>query len=619
MLRHRPLILRPLSPKRYVPPPSCTKLLPNVRLFTQNTQLLLISPPSPRPQLPFLHPPSATQAQHQLFRFLSTETKLYLKNEMRKTVKYVSYGLSFYVLFLILVCGVEIELYGRKFPTPPEWGIITRVHFLTVRVLEDPVEVKNGLVDWAYAGNQYRIMLARLENPAKEGPGVQPISGDDEEMLIEGVNTNGVDISSKSEAWRTGYYEILMGLGRAAENLDGWVRDTSRQVAFPAEVIIGPSNPKPKPVPFGAMSPPFEENCVEAFEKPDIYYTKALKTRGFSTRQRLDAALAYGKWLDFKGLSSSAEEAYDWALDIATGALPVGVNNVVDIRTGVINDTAEYISSNVLLATTRLAIHHASNNNLATALPIFLSILRARRKLPPPTKPAPTPPPPSGLLSVIKSIIMVPEFQLPSHTGDEPQTRTPTVICEEAAIMAHIGEILFASSKPTTTPPTQKNPSHQNQSAQTRQSGLSWTRDAVNFAEAALLNTPPDDSEARQTCADCLEAGMDNWSKMVAKMLEQEEEEAAAAAAKTAELAFKTTEDPNRAKNVASSSWGFFWRKAPDIDTIRTDQQGVDGRWKLEAEAVAERMKGIRRTMREEGVAPEEGERNGGLYGMFFG
>ena len=535
---------------------------------------------------------------------------------MRKTVKYCSYALAFYVLFVILVCGVEIELFGRKTPTPPEWSIFTRIQYLMVRVGEDPIQIPNGIVDWAFVGNHFRFILARLENPAKEGPGIRPIPGEDDDeivikgndgkILFEGVTKNGIDISSKSEAWRVGYYEVLMGLGRAAEHLDGWVRDTSRQIAFPKEVIIGPSNPKPKPVPYGAMSAPFEEDCVEGFEEPDVYYKKILKTQGFNTRQRLDAAIAYGNWLDFKGLSSSAEEAFDWALDIATGALPVGVNNVVDIRTGVINDAADYISLNVLLATTGLAIHHARNNNLATALPIFLSILRARRKLPPSTEPAPAPPPPLGLLSTIKSFIMTPVFPLPSLTGDEQLTRTPTAICEEAAIMAHIGEILFASSK--SSPASKKSLLSNNQGIQTRESGLSWTRDAVNFAESALLDTPTDDREARLRCAECLEAGMENWSKMVSKMLKEEEQQEAA------QLSSKSQNENSNEKNT-TRDWSFLWRNSHATAPIT---QG-EGPWKREAELVADRMVNIRRTMREEGVAPEEGERNGGLYGMFFG
>ena len=401
-----------------------------------------------------------------------------------------------------------------------------------------------------------------------------------------------------------------MGLGRASEYLDGWVKDTTRNVSFPTEVVIGPSNLRPLPVPFGALSAPLEENCIKAFENPEIYYIKILKTQGFSTRQRLDAALAYGDWLDFKGLSSSAEEAYDWALDIAMGALPLGVNNVVDTKTGVINDAADYISSNVLLATTRLAIHHAKNNNLATALPIFLSIVRATRKLPRSIEKISDPPLPSTLFSRIMSYIpTTPDYPLPSLTGNECQTRIPYATCEEAAIMVHIGEILFASSKPT--PVGQKSLSlRHNKKTQSKSSGLSWTRDAVDLAESTLIDTPIKDREARKKCAECLEVGIDNWSNMVSKMLKDEQ----------AHFASKAEDSSNSShKNDANSSWTFLWRNNPLAKKLDDEEEEVSRQWEQEAELVAERTAKVRRIIREEGVALEEGERNGGLWGILFG
>lgn len=607
MVPHKHLIPRLLSSKRPLRPASSTRQRSRRRLFTQNSQLLLISHSPCRPQLPFLYPSSGLPApqtqfqgpfQYQISRLLTTERKRYFKNELKTAAKYTIYGWTLFGLFSIFMFGVNGELNERRYPTPPEWTTITRFNYLSARAVENPNENETGLVDWVDVGQRYMILLLRLENLAKDGAGIEPILGDEGDILIKGVGKSGRDVSAKSEPWREGYHAVLMGAARAAEHLDGWVSDTTRNVCFPPEVVIGPSNPHPKPVPFGATSPPLEENCVPAFPSPQIFYTKLLTTRGFSTKQRLDAALAYADWLDFKGLPSSAEEAYDWGLDIALGALPVGVNNVVDIKTGVINDSADYISLNVLLATTHLAIHHAQNNNLATALPIFLSILRARRNLPPPIKSSPArlnSRQPYSILSAIKSMITHPPYPIPSSTGDENQTRTPTAICEEAAIMAHIGEVLFASSLAT----EKATSSSRSKTAQTRRSGLSWTRDSVDLAESILLTAPHHDREARQKCAQCLGVGMENWSKMVGRMQRVESAEP----------------DGRTAQN--HTPWAFLWSKPFSREEV--DEQQGGGKWVREAEMVEQRLATVKRIMREEGVSNEPEVRKGGVWGLLYG
>lgn len=417
------------------------------------------------------------------------------------------------------------------------------MRYRTARGQEDPDANANGLVDWARTGHEYRLALRRLENPDIDGQGLRPPLETDGDVYVEGVGKMGLDITAKPESWRRGYHTCLMGAARAAEHLDGWVRDTSRNIAFPGDVVVGPSNPYPKPVPFGVKSPPLEENCIAAFETPETYYMKILTTQGFTSRQRLDAALAYADWLDFKGLPSSAEEMYDWGLDIATGALPTGANNVVDIKTGIINEKASYMSSNVLLASTSLAIHHARNNNLNTALPILLSVLRARRNLvlvsqplQPHTAASPSDhePQPStfrNIISLLRSLLVPPSYPPPSPTGDEPSTRNPAAICEEAGLMIYIGEILFA----TPSTPSQRSSffssSQNTRHTQPRQAGLSWTRDAVDLAEKTLqdvLDKSPNTSdvhEAKKRCSECLEVGMGNWTKMVDRMVREDQEE----------------------------------------------------------------------------------------------
>ena len=482
----------------------------------------------------------------------------------------------------MMAFGVQNEILERKFPSPPEWSMMSRINYRTAKSQEHPDPNGSGLTDWASAGQAYGNLLQRLEDSNLDGQGLRPILQDEGDIYVAGVGKAGLDVSAKSEPWRRGYYECLMGCAKAAENRDGWVRDTTRNIAFPAEVVIGPSNPRPKPVPFGAKSAPLEEDCVPAFEPAETFYMKILTTHGFSSRQRLVAALAYADWLDFKGLPSTAEDMYDWGLDIAMGALPERVNNVIDIKTGVINSKAIHITSNVLLATTSLAYHHARNNNLAAALPIYLSVLRARRQLPqslPLADDEAKRRDDSALaasISYLKSLIITPVYPPAPPTGDEVSTRTPTALCEEAGVMSHIGEILFASSfsgsfgmSPQKPPAKSSAPSLATTSAlKSQQSGLSWTREAVDVAEATLLSVDPLDELAREKCSECLAVGMDNWLTMVSKLLKDERQAGAAS------------------QRIATGSW--FWGSNTAAD---------EGRWERESKVVDARLDSVRRLL----------------------
>ena len=591
MLSHRLPLVKVLRSGRPPRPSNPTKTLPNHRLFTQNSQLLLVSGATPRPQLPFLHPAAGgrpppvvprTQLQYQLARLLTTERKLYFKDQLWKGAKYTVYGWAALILLAMMSFGIQSEVAERRFPAPPEWTKWSRFHYHTTKTREDP-DPNSGLIDWSKIGNEYLELLRRLEDPSIDGQGLRPILQDEGDLYVAGIGKAGLDISAKSEPWRRGYYTCLMGIAKAAENRDGWVDDTTRNLVFPPELVVGPSNPRPKPVPYGAMAAPREEDCVPAFEPAETYYMKILTTHGFSTRQRLDAALAYADWLDFKGLSSTAEEMYDWGLDIATGALPVGFNDVVDIKTGVINSKAIYISSNVLLATTSLAYHHARNNNLAAALPIFLSVLRARRQLPNSTSAITEPKsladsPWSAVFSFFRSLIVTPPYPEAPPTGDETPTRTPAAICEEAAVMSHVGEILFASPGASSFAKMPSNTSVGPPIATTatagqlknQQTGLSWTRDAVDLAEATIDSADKDDQEARDKCSECLAVGMENWSTMVSKLLKDER---------------KARAGPQQ---KGGSNW--FWGSS-----AITDEE--EGRWEREAEVVDERLRSVRKIL----------------------
>ena len=524
------------------------------RLFTQNSQLLIVSRGVPRPQLPFLHSTAVgrssvprSQAQSQLIRFMSSETRQYYRGILKQSLVVSAFFIASMILYVIAKTGLQKEIIERKFPAPTEWNWRWRFQFS--RAAADQIPDDDGrVVDWSFIASTYLAILKALEDPEQEGKTLRPMLKTDGEIYFDGVGKAGMDLSEKSEPWRRGYHACLMGAAKAIEQVDGWVGDTTRNIAFPPEFVVGPSNPNPKPLKGGKIDPPLEENCRPIFPGPEALYIKILTSQGFTSRQRLEAAVAYADWLDFKGLSSTAEEVYDWALDIAVGALPIGVNDTVDMKTGIISSKATCISSNVLTATTALANHHARNNNLTAALPIFLSILRARRQLllPDPPKPAQKEESiVSYLISMATSWLIVPPYPPSPPTGDEVPLRTPAAVCEEAAVMSHIGEILFASSAIKGSPKFGSDPvlgpqiptaSTGNQ-LENFQSGLSWTRDAVDLAEETLasVGVGEGDREARTKCTQCLSAGMENWSTMVERMLQ--DERAAKAAPKKGESA----------------------------------------------------------------------------------
>ena len=439
-----------------------------------------------------------------------------------------------------------------------------------------------GMTDWANVGSHYKGLVARLENPAKDGAGItETVEGG---ILVDGIGKTGLDVSGKSEPWRRGYHEALMGAARAAEHLDGWVKDDTRLLVFPPEVVIGPSNPRPKPVPPGVASAPREEDCTPAYESPESIYTKVLTTIGFTTRQRLDAALAYANWLEFKDLPKSAEEMYDWGLDIAISALPPGADNVIDPTTRTIKpDTTPSLTSNILLATTSLAIHHARTTNLSTALPMLLSVLRARRSLPaapPPilhfsilddTDPdAPQPSLTSTIISMLRSLIITPRYPPAPPDGNELPKRDGKEICEEAGLMVYIGEILFASKSQSNSTSKPKSTSRSTSPATSQEEdGLAWTRQAVDVAESTFIH-PDTDNEGRKRCLECLDVGLGNWRKMVGKLVVAENEE----------------RGRRRERSGVGRSRGFG-------DGHSSEEQG-EGPWMREERVVEERMKSVR-------------------------
>ncbi|KAF2146256.1 uncharacterized protein K452DRAFT_283533 [Aplosporella prunicola CBS 121167] len=549
------------SLRRPIRPPAVPHQFPKPRLFTHNSQLLLvISPSGPRPQLPFLHASSSALryrhrgGQWQLTRFLTTEHKKYIKEQVWLASKWTVFLWTSVGLLCIAAFGVQNEILERDTPTPSEWSMISRIAYRSARAQEDPSYFPSGIVDWANTGGTYRRLMERLEDPNVDGKDVKDQG--DGGILVPGVGKAGYDIEAKSEPWRRGYFEVLMGCAKSAEQLDGWVKDTTRNISFPSEYVIGPSNPRPRPCPAFMHSAPLEENCIPAFAQPETYYMKVLTTKGFNTNQRLKAALGYADWLDFKGLNDSAQEMYNWGMDIATSALPE-VESVVDLKTGVIREGANRVSDNIVQAATSLATHYACNANVSAALPIYLSVLRARSSAPAAPYPSNGSSGSNGILDTIFSFIVPPQYPPPPPSGNDALRRTPNSKCEETALKTYIGEILFATA-----------PSN-------LETGLAWTREAVAEAEAGV----EDGSlklEDRDKCAQCLEVGLNNLQKMVAKLDKEEKDKTSGLGGKSSWFSLWGS---TKEEGASESKWAAELSEIEDR-ILRLHREGLRERFK---------------------------------------
>jgi len=505
-------LVRPLRP------PSIVTTVPKPRLFTQNTQLLLVAHRASRPQLPYLSQPAFHPYRHtllgpnpQLARLLSTETRQYIGQQTFLAAKWTVVLWTFLALFGIAYVGIQMESEERKNPTPDEWRFWTRWYLRAARV-ELADGARNGVVDWANVGSILREALTWLEDTAKDGKGlVDQVDG--EGLLIPEVGRAGYDISAKSWPWRAGYFEVIMGCAVAAEHLEDMVVDKTRKIVFSREHVIGPSNPDPRPVPSYMKAAPLEENCEQAFASPETYYMRVLTTKGFTADQRLDAALGYANWLEYKGLNDSAEEMYNWGIDIAKAGLPTDVDDLMDAQTFVLGaEAATGVTSNLLRATTGMAIHRARTGDVSSALPILLSVLRARRNTPVSSsfQQLPTTPATENAktdigqaiqtLSLLQKVLRQPQFPPPPPSGDLAFTRTsvkPT--CDDSELMLYIGEILFATSPAS-------------------DEGLGWTRQAVTVADAILQagdKKGSDGVDNKAKCRSCLATGVSNWETML--------------------------------------------------------------------------------------------------------
>lgn len=393
---------------------------------------------------------------------------------------------------------------------------------------------KYRVIDWARVGVHYRNVVSQLEdfrlilhrpsnlltqdtwdptlpcidaNIIRTPPGK---SRDDEQLWPKRI---GYDITMKSEAWRRGYFEAMMGLCKGAEMIDGYLTSAKTGLCYPPENVRSASNPYPRPLAPGVPSEtPNEEDCYPTLEKADFHYVRLLTTNGFTRRQRMDGGIAYALWLDHTGRNEMAEAMYRWSLDLALAGVHDEKHATIDPRTAVISANAPYVTPNILSSAEALASFRARTGDIPAALSIYLSTLRARRSAPtaPRNRQYPPPKPDLSLKNVdsvigfITSLPFRPEVPYPPPSGDQVFERTTMGACEEAALMAYVGEILFAKGG-------------------RQEDGLAWTRDATHVAEDKILDKKLDD-KGRKTCQQCLHTGLENWCRMVAQLSREKNE-----------------------------------------------------------------------------------------------
>lgn len=548
----RPHLIRRLFLRQYAKKP--------VRTFTHNSSALYYRS---RPQLPFLSIPSRQQPfRHQQWRYLTTERRSWLRREAFLTFKFTAYIWA--VIFFLATARFAVgqDSLEAEFPTPHEWSFWTRM----LKRGADAERWRNDVImeNWPMIMDMLKDVLRRLEDPAKDGKGVKDLVG-------PGKPPGAKDISDLPEAWRRGYYEALLLYCIASEHVQGFVLDKKRKMVFPAEMIRGPSNPFPKPIPVGSKPPPREEDCVPAdFPTPDECYLKLLATEGLNTKQRMDAALSYANWLEYKGVLGPAAIIYDDALNMALAELEIpeeaevaAAPPLLDPKTNVLNDKATRSpSANLLTSLTALATFKARHEDVSSALPILISILQARRSLP---KYGPSSQSSSSSSSFttsdrsktlpqkIMALLTPPDYPPPPPDGRSPPVRDSKELCEEAGLHLHIGEILYAMQ------------------SSTREDGLVWTREGVDLAEEELHKVLEENSEDRgtkATCRECLGSGLDTWATMVRRMVREEE------AAKAS------------GKPKSSAGWFGLWSGG------KVEEDNV-GRWSAEEKVVSERRRRV--------------------------
>ena len=412
---------------------------------------------------------------------------------------------------------VSQEILEREYPTPHEWSYLTRK---ALRDAKKWMDGSQGNADWTLTLSFARITLGKLECPdmaTKEDlEGLIKIDSAQDPLENFADEFSPRDISKKSEEWRRGYFEALLLAARAAENVDGWLVNKTTKNVCPPEYVVGPSNPKPKPLPPGSPPPFREEDAEIAYPSAERFYLKAITTEGFTPRQRMEIGISYALFMDFKGRQAEALNLYEYAAAQATSDLPAAALPY-NPKTYILKDKFTP-SENVFDSVTAMANHKARAGDITAALPIYLSLLKARRSLPTVApKPDLSARSNNNNLPIhrqIMALLSQPDYPPPPPSGMTPPWRSPSERCQEASLNLYIGEILYATDPSS------------------REDGLAWTREGIDVAEDQLrfLTSKPNpskaDKEMMTACRECLSTGLDNWGTMVRRLLREEREKA---------------------------------------------------------------------------------------------
>ncbi|KAG9257764.1 uncharacterized protein F5Z01DRAFT_414889 [Emericellopsis atlantica] len=490
---------------------------------------------------------STTSSNSTLVRtYASERTRHWLRHEFKLFIRYGLISLAGFACFQVVYFMYQEEKLEREYPTPHEWEWRERHMLREAKKWTKPHGNK-------YASPSQTLQLARnlclahedLNRNGHKIPRLHDHEDPNDETPWEFIPH---DISGMSEEWRRGYFETIMLAAKAAGDCDGWLKDkghSGKVMCWEPKFVIGPSNPRPAPVPPGSPPPPREEDCEVAFPAADRFYLKILATQGLNQRQRMQAALEYANFLELKRSGEGAGALYDLALAEATQGLDKA-SLPYDPKTLVMKEKGPLPSLNILEAVTAVANHKARGGDTASALPMYISLLKVRRALPTkaPRVPVQKRPKPSTMQQIV-DFVSEPDYPAPPTDGTQPPWRSPEELCQEGSLDLYIGEILYASSS--------------------QEDGVAWTREGVDLAEEQMrelkLTDGRDAAMAKDRCRECLKTGLDNWSLMVTRLMREEQQ---------------------KKKEASKPSALSFWNSAP---------QETEGRWEAEATVVKERIK----------------------------
>lgn len=499
-----------------------------------------------RPNLRPLRPPIR---QPQLKRnFLNLSWRNSKEKPTLNVLRVFTYTTAIFGTGTFLTWYMAHEFLERDFPSPNEWSYRSRIAWHSAHVLQDPLASPNGVAEWGAVAGALDKLLIRLEDENIDGYGLVAVSfsfpEEEAESLARLNLTTSYDISQKPEPWRRGYVEALLSAASTADKLEGMVKDRTTHRMWPKQYVVGASNDDPTLLPAEQeTNQPKEENCVLIAPRAGRYYEKLLATEGLDDQQTITAQIAYGEWLDSVGLHKLAHSQLQSALDLALGAIP-NPSQITDKRTFVLKSGATALTQNILGTTTAMGVHFASSGQAVSALPIFLSLLRAYGSIPiqVQSKQPSLPFSPSidlwGLIwSRVKQYAAVVRYPAPETTGNEPLvSRNGDVNCAEAAMKVYAAEVLFATS-----------PSK-------RHTALRWTKEAVNSSHQRSVDVNVD-SQEQVKCAKCAVIGLENWESMLFNMVSNSQSVSAKKSSKDKNISWESEQqdcvDANRLVQIA--------------------------------------------------------------------